>query len=301
MCRPIYVVGLRSNSKYSMMRYKAYSIFWFLMTISALPAASVSIQGRVLDVLLEERCLQVELTASVDADLSVGQTLNFRVGPGDSEIGYVGRLIRAEAVQYRNAWHLERIFPIDGIGAKAMTDLSRQLRNATATMSRRNYIREGDYIPNFAMIDQHGNFLQMRELRGKAFVLNFIFTRCQAATMCPAATMRMAQLQDAAREAGLEQLHFVTITFDPEFDSPGILRQYAAAYGLEHANFHLLTATQSLVDDLLRQFGILTMDEDGTINHTMATLLIDANGRVALRKEGSRWAVETFLQEAMQL
>ena len=55
------------------------------------------------------------------------------------------------------------------------------------------------------------------------------------------------------------------------------------------------------MDDLLRQFGILTMDEDGTINHTMATLLIDANGRVALRKEGSRWAVETFLQEAMQL
>lgn len=284
-----------------MIMHTVYGICWFLLTISTLSAASFSVQGRVLDVLPEARCLQVMLTGSASADLPLGQTVNFRVGSGDREIGYVGRLIRAEAVTYSDTWHLERIFPIDGIGAKAMTDLSRQLHNATAIMSRRNYIREGDYIPNFAMIDQHGNFLQMRELRGKAFVLNFIFTRCQVATMCPASTMRMAELQDAARDAGLEDLHFVTITFDPAFDSPGILLQYAAAYGLEHGNVHLLTATPELVDDVLRQFGILTMDEDGTINHTMATLLIDANGRVAFRKEGSTWAVKTFLQEATRL
>jgi len=99
----------------------------------------------------------------------------------------------------------------------------------------------------------------------------------------------------------LKGLHFVTITFDPEFDSPGILRQYADGYEIEHDNFHLLTATQTLVDDLLRQFGILTMDEDGTINHTMATLLIDANGRVAFRKEGSTWSVKEFIKEAKEL
>jgi protein SCO1/2 len=132
-------------------------------------------------------------------------------------------------------------------------------------------------------------------------VLNFIFTRCRAATMCPASTTRMSELQALAREGGMEELHFVTITFDPEYDSPGILRQYADSYGLEHDNFHLLTATQELVDDLLRQFGILTMEEDGTINHTMATLLVDANGRVAFRKEGAKWTTEEFLKEAKQL
>jgi protein SCO1/2 len=168
-------------------------------------------------------------------------------------------------------------------------------------MSRRKSVREGDYIPNFAMIDQHGDFLQIAAMRGKAFVLNFIFTRCQVATMCPASTIRMSELQELSREAGLEQLHFVTITFDPEFDSPGTLRQYATGYGLENENFHLLTGTQELVDDLLRQFGIVTMEEDGTINHTMATLLVDANGRVAFRKEGSKWSTKEFLQEARAL
>ena len=283
------------------MRRIFYSILLQLLAFSSLLAESFSVAGRVLEVLPEARSLRVELNESENADLPVGQTMEFRIGAGDLEIGYLGRMIRAEAVNYSQAWHLERIFPVDGIGAKAMVDVNKQLHAATATMSRRKSVREGDYIPNFAMIDQHGDFLQIAAMRGKAFVLNFIFTRCQVATMCPASTIRMSELQELSREAGLEQLHFVTITFDPEFDSPGILRQYATGYGLENRNFHLLTGTQELVDDLLRQFGITTMEEDGTINHTMATLLVDANGRVAFRKEGSKWSTKEFLQEARAL
>ena len=283
-----------------MQRIRLITLF-FLLSVGGLSAASIAVQGRVGEVLSDAGSLRIELTQSASAELVAGDTVEFQVGAGDLEIGYAGRLIRAEAVYYSKAWHLERVFPVDGIGAKAMVDINKQLHNATSTMSRRKYVREGDYIPNFAMIDQHGDFLQIRNLRGKPFVMNFIFTRCQAAKMCPASTTRMSDLQDAARDAELEGLHFVTITFDPEFDSPGILRQYADGYEIEHDNFYLLTATQTLVDDLLRQFGILTMDEDGTINHTMATLLIDANGRVAFRKEGSTWSVKEFLKEAKEL
>jgi protein SCO1/2 len=276
-------------------------IFLSLIVVECLSAASFSVQGRVVEVLPDTRSLKVEITDSAIAGVSSGQTMVFRVGAGDLEIGYIDRLIQADAVNYSQAWHLERIFPVDGIGAKAMVDINQQLHAATSTLSRRKYLREGDYIPNFAMIDQHGNFMQIREMRGRAFVLNFIFTRCQAATMCPASTKRMEELQELARDEGIDGLHFVTITFDPEFDSPGVLLQYAKGYGLEMENFHLLTGTQELVDDLLRQFGILTMEEDGTINHTMATLLVDANGRVAFRKEGSKWTTQEFLEEAQQL
>lgn len=182
-----------------------------------------------------------------------------------------------------------------------MKDVNARLHKATATMSRRSYVKQGDYIPNFAMIDQDGNFLQIRELQGKSFVLNFIFTRCTVPKMCPASTTRMSDLQKAAKEAELENLHFVTITFDPEFDSPGILRQYAKGYGIDLENFHLLTGTSQLVQDLLRQFGILTIEEDGTINHTMATLLVDNKGRVAFRKEGASWKLDEFLEAAQKL
>lgn len=278
--------------------YFALAVFHF---VAALTVQAAAIQGRVLSVLPDARSFEVELTQSADAKLEVGSTQTFRVGAGDLTIGYVGRTIKANAAYYGKRWNLEQVFPIDGVGAKAARDVNHQLHQATAAMSRRKYVKQGEYIPNFAMIDQHGDFLQIRQLQDKPFVLNFIFTRCTVPTMCPASSTRMADMQDAAREAGLDDLQFVTITFDPAFDSPGILNQYAEGYGMEPENFYLLTWNQTVVDDLLRQFGILTMEEDGTINHTMATLLVDANGRVAYRKEGATWSTEEFMEAAEKL
>jgi len=272
-----------------------------LSLLSVLSAHADAIQGRVVAVLPDARSLEVELTQSDDAKLETGTKQIFRVGAGDLTIGYEGRTIKANAAYYGKKWHLEQVFPLDGLGAKAAGDVNQQLHQATAAMSRRKYVKQGEYIPNFAMINQHGNFLQARQLQGKPFVLNFIFTRCTVPTMCPASSTRMSAMQDAAREAGLDDLQFVTITFDPAFDSPGILNQYADGYGMEPDNFQLLTGEPSVVDDLLRQFGILTMEEDGTINHTMATLLVDANGRVAYRKEGATWTTEEFLEAAGKL
>ena len=273
-------------------------IFYFLALHSIFATA---IEGRVLKVLSDTRSFELELTQSMDSMLKVGSTRTFRVGAGDLKIGYAGRMIKANAAYYGKQWHIEQIFPLDGLGAKAARDVNQQLHQATAVMSRRKYVKLGEYIPNFAMIDQHGEFLQIRQLQGKPFMLNFIFTRCTVPTMCPASSTRMADMQDAAREAELKGLHFVSITFDPDFDSPGILNQYADGYGMESENFHLLTMSQIVVDDLLRQFGILTMEEDGTINHTMATLLVDANGRVAYRKEGATWSTKDFMEAATKL
>lgn len=272
-----------------------------LLIIASVAAQAAEVQARVLSVLTDSRSLEVELVQSKLDEFKVGETHRFRVGAGDLAIGYVGRTIKANAVYFGKNWHLEQVFPVDGVGAKAARDVNHQLHQATATMSRRKYVKEGEYIPNFAMIDQRGDFLQIRQLRGKPFVMNFIFTRCTVPTMCPASSDRMSEMQDAAAERGLDDLRFVTITFDPAFDSPGILKQYAEGYGMDPEKFNLLTGEQRVVDDLLRQFGILTMEEDGTINHTMATLLVDANGRVAFRKEGSSWKVDEFLKAAKKL
>jgi len=279
--------------------FLSLTAFFFL---TAFTAHAAVIEGRVVSVLPEARSFEVTLSKSEGAQLEVGSTQTFRVGAGDLVIGYAGRTIRANAAYFGKNWNLEQVFPLDGLGAKAARDVNHQLHQATASMSRRKFVRQGDYIPNFAMIDQRGEFLQARQLQGKPFMLNFIFTRCTIPTMCPASSLRMADMQEAAREAGLDDLQFVTITFDPAFDSPGILHQYAEGYSMEPENFYLLTTDEpSVVDDLLRQFGILTMDEDGTINHTMATLLVDANGRVAHRKEGASWSTADFLEAAQKL
>ena len=59
-----------------------------------------------------------------------------------------------------------------------------------------------------------------------------------------------------------------------------------------------MTSEPEWIDDLMRYFGIIRIDEEGTINHTMATLLLDPQGRVHFRKEGSKWRIEEFLSQA---
>jgi len=284
-----------------MLKARFMGLLGSLFCLAGLEAA-IPIMGRVVDVDRESRSLVIDIVRSDDAAvLPSEQTVRFRVGTGDVEIGYLDRGIRGNAVSYGDTWHLEQIFPLTGEGATAMITTNARLHEAMQAKSRRKYLREGDVVPDFVMIDQDGRFRSIEDLRGKAFVLNFIFTRCAAPEMCPASSTRMAALQEAARAEGMEDLHFVTITFDPEFDSPGILRQYAKGYGMETENFHLLTGTEQVVEDLLRQFRILTVEEDGTINHTMATLLVDAEGRVAFRKEGHSWTEAEFLEAARAL
>lgn len=259
------------------------------------------IEGRVDGLEAESRSLRVELLKCETSQFSPSDKLSFRVSSGDFEIGYLGRRIRANANYYNKAWHLEQVFPLDGEGAEAVQSANQALRLATESMRRGKFLRKGDVVPDFGMIDQNGEFFRINDLRAKPYVLNFIFTRCAAPKMCPASSSKMAELQERARAAGLKDLHFVTISFDPSFDSPGILRTYAKGYGMELDNFFLLTGTQEVVDDLLKQFGILTIKEDGTINHTVVTLLVDAEGRIAYRKEGPSWKVEDFFAEAAQL
>jgi len=174
--------------------FLSLTAFFFL---TAFTAHAAVIEGRVVSVLPEARSFEVTLSKSEGAQLEVGSTQTFRVGAGDLVIGYAGRTIRANAAYFGKNWNLEQVFPLDGLGAKAARDVNHQLHQATASMSRRKFVRQGDYIPNFAMIDQRGEFLQARQLQGKPFMLNFIFTRCTIPTMCPASSLRMADMQEA--------------------------------------------------------------------------------------------------------
>lgn len=244
---------------------------------------------------------RLRVLSSDISDFKVGNAYEFNVGLGDRGSMYEGRKIQAEAVYYSERWNLEKIFPIDGVGAKAYRDANTKFHKRVATMSRRNFIKEGEYVLPFSGINQDGEFFQINDFLGKAVVINFIFTRCRALQMCPASTKRMSILQERARALGLEDIHFLTISFDPENDSPGILKQYAASYELELDNFTLMTSQSDWIDDLMRYFGIIRMQEDGTINHTMATLLLDPQGRVHYRKEGSKWDIEEFLSKAEDL
>ena len=158
------------------------------------------------------------------------------------------------------------------------------------------YREIGESLPEFTLLDQEGRAVSGNRFRGRQIVLNFIFTRCPIATMCPAATERMAALQQAAREAGAKDFELISISLDPEYDTPGVLKDYAQLRGLGTSNWSFLTGPDAAVRHLLAQLGVIREFEGATIKHTLATVLINEDGKITYRADGSLWQVDDFVR-----
>jgi protein SCO1/2 len=223
-------------------------------------------------------------------------TMEFKVAKADLANAKPGQRIRAELVQRGEEFFLEKIWPDDAVTKTTLAAAASALAQDTAMRGKEAYREIGESLPAFTLLDQEGRTVSASRFRGKRVVLNFIFTRCPVATMCPAATLRMAQLQKAAREAGAVDFELVSISLDPEFDTPGVLRDYAEARGLDTSNWSFLTGPDTAVRHLLAQLGVIREFEGATIKHTLATVLMDEQGRIIHRVDGSTWQIEDFVR-----
>jgi protein SCO1/2 len=221
--------------------------------------------------------------------------MEFAVSDADLASAKVGHRIRATLVQRGADFTLENLWPADAETDRALAAGAAALKQDTIIRGSKAYREVGELAPDFALLDQDGRVVRIERLRGKKVVLNFIYTRCPIATMCPAATARMVALQRAARDAGIANFELVSITLDPAYDTPGVLRSYAAANGIDTVNFSLLTGPEGAIRDLLTQMGVFVEFDGGLLKHSLATVLIDENGRIVWREDGSAWQPEVFL------
>lgn len=106
-------------------------------------------------------------------------------------------------------------------------------------------------VPAFALTDQQGQIVRDTDLAGKVWVAGFIYTKCT--DICPGLTRRMAALQSELQRQGLlgGQVELVSITVDPERDTPEVLADYAAAFGADPANWRFLTGDPEAVRHLV--------------------------------------------------
>ncbi len=224
-------------------------------------------------------------------------TMEFLVSEGDLAIAREGSRIRATLVQRGEEFALEQIWPADPKTEQALAEGVELVKRETQALTRRTHtFRDlGDTAPSFVLYDQDGRVTDGARFRGKRVVLNFIYTRCPIATMCPAATQRMIELQRAAADAGIKDLELVSISLDPEYDTPGVLKEYASTRGIDTRNFSFLTGPEEAIKNLLRQLNVVSYFEDGIIKHSLNTLLIGTDGRILYRHDTEAWRVEDFL------
>lgn len=223
-------------------------------------------------------------------------TMEFPVTAGDAAILKVAQRIRAELVAKGGGeFTLEKIWVEDPQSRAIVDSASNALIQDTVAKGNRAYREVGEQSPDFALFDQDGRVVESTRFRGKRLMLNFIFTRCPIPTMCPAAVAKFQQTQRLAREAKLEDFELVSITLDPAYDTPGVLKTYAITRGIDTSNYTLLTGPENAIKSLLSTFGVLANFKGDLLNHTLATVLIDEKGRIIHRADGSRWEPEEFL------
>lgn len=223
-------------------------------------------------------------------------TMEFIVSADDLTNLQEGSRIRATLVPgAEGEFRLEQIWPVDAVAEAKMAAAANALAQDTMARGRHAYREVGERLPDFALYDQDGEVVAAGRFRGQQIMLNFIFTRCPVATMCPASMAAMAETQRQAKEAGITNIEFVSITLDPEYDTPGVLKEYARVRGIDTTHFTFLTGPERAIKDLLKQFGVLAEFEGSLLKHTLATLLVDERGKIVYRADGSGWSPKDFV------
>jgi protein SCO1 len=143
----------------------------------------------------------------------------------------------------------------------------------------------GDPAPDFQLLDQDEHPVALASLRGFFVVLDFVYTECPGP--CPILTSSHVTLQRSLPPELRTRTRFISISLDPEKDTPQVLRHYAAARGVDFATWSFLTGPQAQVADVVARYGVGTVRQpDGTIDHLVITFLIDADGRITQRYIG---------------
>lgn len=160
--------------------------------------------------------------------------------------------------------------------------------------------RAADPAPDFALVDQAGQPVRSQDLRGGPVLLDFIFTRCPGP--CPVLTGRHADVHAGLYQSERERVRFVSVTLDPEHDTPEVLAEYARERRLDTRRWSFLTGSAEEVAAVVRAYGVGAIRQpDGTIDHTVATFLIDAKGRIARRYLGVEHEAEEIRRDIRAL
>lgn len=150
--------------------------------------------------------------------------------------------------------------------------------------------------PEFALTTHDGTRLALPDLRGKVVAVTFIYASC--VDTCPLLTTKMAGLQNRLGHEFGRRVVFVSITVDPERDTPEVLRRYARAHGAESPGWAFLTGAHGEIREVARRYGVFCAKTPrGDVDHTFLTSLVDQRGNLRVQYLGVRWDPDEMLRD----
>ncbi len=155
-------------------------------------------------------------------------------------------------------------------------------------------------IQDFSLRDQSGKNFSFRGLRGKPVVLTFVYTTCP--DLCPLITSSLLRVQKGLRANERNSVFLVSITVDPEIDSPQVLKSYAERYGIDFSNWSFLTGEEKELSTVWKAFGVKVQRKArGLVDHTTLTVLVDKKGAMRFAYHGTSPDPEVILGDLRAL
>lgn len=137
---------------------------------------------------------------------------------------------------------------------------------------------------HYQFTNELGLPVSLSDFPGQALAITFFYTRCPLPEYCPRLSKNF---QEASQK--LESMtnapsnwHFLSISFDPEFDTPDMLKAYGEGYQYDPKHWSFLTGPVDQINQLARACGVTTSADNATINHNFRTLIIDASGHLQM-------------------
>jgi protein SCO1/2 len=162
----------------------------------------------------------------------------------------------------------------------------------------------------YPLIDQNENRVIFPDfIKGKTVVAGYIFTNCP--DICPLTTNNMRLIQERLKKEEVDNVQFVSISFDPDNDTPGVLKKFAEIRNLNLSNWTFLTGDKPVIEKLMKHVGVVAVPGDSTVFpsgkvtyyyvHTDRIQLIDSEGRVRKNYPGSSINIDEIINDIKSL
>jgi protein SCO1 len=154
--------------------------------------------------------------------------------------------------------------------------------------------------PDFALTSQDRAAVTLGDFRGKVVAVTFIYASCP--DVCPMLSDKLARVQDALGADFGTKVAFLSITVDPEHDTPEVLKEYAELLDADLAGWSFLTGTTAAVREVAHRYGVaVAKGADGGVDHTLLTTLVDRHGAMRVQYLGYRFDEEEFRHDLLDL
>jgi protein SCO1/2 len=172
---------------------------------------------------------------------------------------------------------------------------ARQLRLLASLTERKSVpkpVEIGQIVPNFTLTDQEHQQISLSQFAGKIVALNFVYTSCALPNYCYRMANNFGVLQRRFKDQLGRNLVLLTVTFDPQRDSPDVLAHYSQTWKADPKTWHFLTGSVPDVRRVTSMFGMDFFPDEGLMNHSLHTAVIDREGKLVANIEGNQFTAD---------